>query len=63
MLHLLTSALAEQTDVVAHLSTSSSDSVNALYNVTMQEIFRVNTVDYTGNMFPFYIFILVPVQL
>lgn len=62
MLHLLTSALAEQTDVVAHLSTSS-DSVNALYNVTMQEIFRVNTVDYTGNMFPFYIFTAVPVQL
>lgn len=53
MLHLLTSALAAQTDFAAHLSTSSSDSVNALQNVTMQEIFRVSIVDYTGNMFPY----------
>lgn len=35
------------------MSTSSSDSVNALHNVTMQEIFRVSIVDYTGNMFPY----------
>lgn len=50
MLHLLTSALAAQTDVAAHLS---SDSVNALHNATMQEIFKVSIVDYTGNMFPY----------